>query len=75
MNGEASRYYEQSMARLEILYDEDQPDAVIYGYTEDAKPYLLFKQDVSTAEGEEGYWQNIEMSNYFEKESITVVSP
>ncbi|MCR4595205.1 MAG: DUF6056 family protein [Lachnospiraceae bacterium] len=75
MNGEASRYYEQSMERLEILYDEDQPDAVIYGYTEDAKPYLLFKQDVSTAEGEEGYWQNIEMSNYFEKDSITVVSP
>jgi hypothetical protein len=27
------------------------------------------------AEGEEGYWQNIEMSNYFEKNSITVVSP
>lgn len=75
MNGEASRYYEQSMERLEILYDEEQPDAVICAYTDDAKPYLLFKQDVSTAEGEEGYWQNIEMSNYFEKDSITVVSP
>lgn len=75
MNGEAARYHEQSLERLEILYDEDMTDAVITAYTDDAKPYLLFKQDVDDAEGEEGYWQNIEMSNYFEKNSITVVSP
>lgn len=75
LNGEASRYHEQSMERLEILYDESQPDVTIRAYTDDAKPYLLFKQEAGNEEGEEGYWQNVEMSNYFEKNSITVVSP
>ncbi|MCR5594569.1 MAG: hypothetical protein K6G12_01865 [Lachnospiraceae bacterium] len=75
LNGEASRYYEQSMERLEILSDETQSDVTIRAYTEDAKPYLLFKEEVGNIPGEEGYWQNIELSNYFNKNSITVVSP
>ncbi len=73
-NGEAARYYEQSMDRFEILRG-DERDVVIKAYTGDAKPYLLFKEDVDNAPGEEGYWLNLEMCGHYDKDSITVVAP
>ena len=72
LNGEAARYYEQSFDRFEIYNDDTVRDAEIMAYTEDAKPYLLFKEDVGN-EGEEGYWQNIEISHHYDKDSITVL--
>ena len=74
-NGEAARYHEQSIKRHEILSDESDLNPVIEAYTDDAKPYLLFKEDVGSDPDGEGYWQNVEMSGYYFKESITVVSP
>ncbi len=74
-NGEAARYHEQSIERHRILSDESDPNPVITAYTDDAKPYLLFKEDVGSDPNGEGYWQNVEMSGYYFKESITVVSP
>ena len=71
-NGEAARYYEQSMERFELYNDDEIKDVTIKAYTGDARPYLLFKEDVGNAPGEEGYWQNIEISNHYGKDSITV---
>ncbi len=73
LNGEASRYYAQSMERFEIYHDDDIKDVVINAYTEDARPYLLFKEDVGNIPGEEGYWMNVEICNHYQKDSITVV--
>ncbi len=74
-NGEAARYHAQSVERHEILSDTGNLNPVITAYTDDAKPYLLFKEDVGSNPDGEGYWQNVEMSGYYFKESITVVSP
>ncbi len=73
VKGEASRYYEQNKARSELYNDPSQPDVTIYALTDDAKPYLLFKEDVGNYDGEEGYWQNVSLCNYYDKNSITVI--
>lgn len=73
LNGEASRYYAQSMERFEVYNDDSIKDVVINTYTEDARPYLLFKEDVGSIPGEQGYWQNIEISERYGKDSITVI--
>lgn len=70
---DAARYYYQSQERIRIYNDDTQKDIVIHKLTEDAKPYLLFKEDISSEEGEEGFWQSIEIADYYAKESITVI--
>lgn len=72
LTGEASRYYSQSFERIDLYNDESMPDVVVKPLTDDAKPYLLFKEDISDKEGEEGYWQSVEISDYYGKNSITV---
>ena len=61
------------MERFEVYNDDSIKDVVINAYTEDARPYLLFKEDVGSIPGEQGYWQNIEISERYGKDSITVV--
>ena len=73
LNGEAARYYDQNMERFKIYNDQSKPDVVIKHLTEDAKPYLLFKEDINDENGEEGYWQNVEISEYYDKTSIKVI--
>lgn len=72
ISGEASRYYDQSMARFEIYNDQSQADVVVNHLTDDAKPYLLYKEDIDDEPGEPGYWQNVEICDYYGKNSITV---
>lgn len=72
MNGEAKRYYEQCQSRIELYLDDSQKDITISKLTEDAKPYLLFKQDVGN-DGDEGYWQIVQLRDYYDKDSITVI--
>ena len=72
-NGEAEAYYDQMKERAALYNDPEIKDVTIYALTDDAKPYLLFKEDVGNAEGDEGYWQNVSLCNYYEKNSITVV--
>lgn len=72
LNGEAERYYEQSFERFEIYNDDSRRDITIRTYSDDARPYLLFKEDVGN-EGEEGYWQNSEIAHHYDKDTITVV--
>ncbi|MBO4899654.1 MAG: hypothetical protein J5509_05130 [Lachnospiraceae bacterium] len=72
-NGEAERYYDQMKERAALYNDPEIKNVTIYALTDDAKPYLLFKEDVGNSEGDEGYWQNVSLCNYYEKYSITVV--
>ena len=70
-NGEAKRYYEENLERIELYNDESQEDIRISLLSDDARPYLLFKQDV-TNEGGDGYWQIIQLCDYYNKNSIIV---
>lgn len=71
VNGEAERYYEQGVTRIKLYNDKTQPNITVAHITDDAKPYLLFKQDVDN-DGGEGYWQIIQICDFYEKESVTV---
>lgn len=67
-NGEAAQYYEENEERL-ALYLSDEKDIVIHPLH--ATPYLLHIDDV-TNEGGRGYWLNLALMDYYEKDSITV---
>ena len=72
-NGEAERYYDQMKERAALYNDPEIKDVTINALSDDAKPYLLFKEDVGNKDGEEGYWQNVSLREYYEKNSITVI--
>lgn len=68
-NGEAAQYYEENAARLALYNDESLPDVTV-SYL-NAKPYLLFREDVGN-EGSPDYWINISIVDYYQKNSLTV---
>lgn len=70
MNGEAAQFYEENAERIALYNDESVPDVTIT-YLE-AKPHLLFKEDVGN-EGSPDYWINISVVDYYQKNSVTVV--
>lgn len=72
VNGEAERYYEQNLERIEKYNDKSSPDVTVSHLTDDAKPYLLFKMDVDN-DGGDGYWQIIQICEFYNKNSVTVV--
>ena len=67
-SGEAAQYAKENEERL-TLYVSDEKDIVIRPLT--ATPYLLHIDDV-TNEGGRGYWLNLALMDYYEKDSITV---
>ena len=67
-SGEAAQYAKENEERL-TLYVSDEKDIVIRPLT--AMPYLLHIDDV-TNEGGRGYWLNLALMDYYEKDSITV---
>lgn len=69
-NGEAAQFYEENAARIALYNDESMPDVTISRL--EAKPYLLFKEDVGN-EGSPDYWINISIVDYYQKNSVTVV--
>lgn len=70
--GDAARYYEESWERIDQYNDRTKDIVAVYPISDNAKPYLLFKQDISN-DGEEGFWQNIEISDFYGKENIVVL--
>lgn len=70
--GDAAKYYEENWERIEQYNDSSKSVVEVYPISDDAKPYLLFKQDISN-DGDEGFWQNIEISDFYGKESIIVI--
>jgi len=66
-SGEAEAYYQEFLARCEILEDTTQEDAVIPAYT--LHPYLLFFDDATEDPND---WRNQSIANYYGKRSVVV---
>lgn len=65
--GEASAYYDEAMARLELLRDDSQQDVVLPMYS--VRPWILYFDDMSTDPAD---WRNIAASRYYEKNSVVL---
>lgn len=68
--GEAARYGEEAAQRTETLRSSEGADIRLELFQ--TKPYLLFFSDISTDPSD---WTNVLMSRYYQKDSITGVSP
>lgn len=68
--GEAARYGEEAAQRTETLHSSEGADIRLELFQ--TKPYLLFFSDISTDPSD---WTNVLMSRYYQKNSITGVSP
>ena len=68
--GEAARYGEEAAQRTETLRSSEGADIRLELFQ--TKPYLLFFSDISTDPSD---WTNVLMSRYYQKNSITGVSP
>ena len=69
LNGSAAQYGRENEARLRILKNPGEQDAVLPRYT--VQPNLLYFEDVSEDPGD---WINQKMSEYYGKNSIRGVS-
>lgn len=67
---EAARYGEEAAQRTETLRSSEGADIRLELFQ--TKPYLLFFSDISTDPSD---WTNVLMSRYYQKNSITGVSP
>lgn len=68
--GEAAQYGEETSARTEILHSSSDDDLQLEPFQ--TQPYLLYFSDISKDPAD---WKNISMSKYYQKNSITGITP
>lgn len=68
MNGNAAKYKQECDARLEKFYDSSRSDLYLVPFQ--TKPSLLFYSDIVE---DQGGWQNIAISRFYNKNSVFVI--
>lgn len=69
IKGEAQVFYEEAMERYALYTDEDFADVEVESYSE--KPALFAFDDLSE---DEGNWLNLAVANYYQKNSVKLIS-
>lgn len=67
VRGNASAYYDTAMERVDILTDDSQQDVVLPRYP--VKPRVLYRIDIET---DPSHWRNMNMSDYYQKNSVAL---
>ena len=68
--GQAQQYHAEFEARVEILEDTTQPDAVLQPYS--VRPRVLFFDDATPYADN---WRNEALRDYYGKRSVVVLPP
>lgn len=67
ISGEAHSYYAEAQIRLNDYHNDDMPIVEVNPFS--AKPYVLYFTDVAE-EGEQNYWINESIAEYYGKEKV-----